>query len=153
MFIRSAAHLEKLRENHVMPWFASEGLTVELQVVASRNGIYRNCERYSCFGRALLKRLYNQVQEEWLNDPTNAQKWEQRRLAAHEQRVLITHWLAEAGARFRAAGPRACLAAWKRTGCGLTIDGSTDDAISITGVRGTNLTYSPRMQQKINCKG
>jgi hypothetical protein len=36
--------------------------------------------------------------------------------------------------RERAAGPRTCLAEWKRTGCGLTIDGSTDDAISITGV-------------------
>ena len=101
----------------MVPWFTPEGLTDELQVVDNHNGnsvIVK--DMYALVG-ALLKRLYNQVQEEWLNDPTNAEKWEQRSLPAPERRVLITHWLAEAGARFRAAGPRACLAAWKRTGC------------------------------------
>ena len=36
--IRTEAHLRKLRQHHVLPWFTPEGLTDETQVVDSHNG-------------------------------------------------------------------------------------------------------------------
>ena len=42
---RTEAHLRKLRQHRVLPWFTPEGLTDETQVVDSHNGIahsYRN---------------------------------------------------------------------------------------------------------------
>jgi hypothetical protein len=58
-------------------------------------------------------------------------KWEEHKITAGERRTLITHWLAEAGSRFR---ERSCVRSWERTGCGMTADGSGDELIQVSGV-------------------
>ena len=83
---------------------------------------------------AQLKADYNQVQEEWLEDPENLEKWEQQSISAGDRRILITHWLADAAERFRKRGQAICASSWARTGCGMSMDGSGDDAIVVSGV-------------------
>ena len=87
-----------------------------------------------CVVGAQLKADYNQVQEEWLEDPENLEKWEQQSISAGDRRILITHWLADAAERFRKRGQAICASSWARTGCGMSMDGSGDDAIVVSGV-------------------
>lgn len=84
------------------------------------------------FAGAQLKEDYYRAQEEWLEDEENLKKWEEQTISAGDRRILITHWLAEAAERFRKRGT--CAASWSRTGCGMSIDGSGDDAIVVSGV-------------------
>ena len=83
---------------------------------------------------AQLKADYNQVQEEWLEDPENLEKWEQQSISAGDRRILITHWLADAAERFRKRGQAICASSWARTGCGMSMDGSGDAAVVVSGV-------------------
>ena len=65
---------------------------------------------------AQLKADYNRVQEAWLEDAENLEKWEEQSLSAGDRRILITHWLAEAADRFRKRGLATSAGSWSRTG-------------------------------------
>ena len=99
------------------------------------------------FAGAQLKEDYYRAQEEWLEDEENLKKWEEQTISAGDRRILITHWLAEAAERFRKRGT--CAASWSRTGCGMSIDGSGDDAIVVSGVQLTTRLQN-RLLQSMN---
>ena len=91
------------------------------------------CENTCILVGAQLKADYNIIPAEWLEDPENLQQWEEQKISAGDRRILITHWLAKAANRFRQRGLAPTASSWTRTGCGMSIDGSGDDGIVVSG--------------------
>jgi len=97
---------------------------------------------------AQLKQDYNQVQEEWLEDPDHLEQWEEQTISAGDRRILVTLWLAEAAVRFRRRGLAVCVSSWERTGCGMSADGSGDERIVVSGV--PNYIFTQPVDAELN---
>ena len=76
------------------------------------------------FGR-LVKQYVGAQLDEWLDDDANLERCENSTLTASEQRILLSHWFADAVEK-AFEKTRALRAYFEHTGCLMTIDGSED---------------------------
>jgi len=100
-------------------WNLLAGCTDEIQVVDAGFG-------------ALVKRLTEEIQMEWLQNEDHWIEWTGKNLSASRRRVLVTHWYGQGYAQ--ACHQYNFEKVFDRTGGNLTDDGSGDHLIKLQGL-------------------
>ena len=109
-----------VQKTNTLLWFGPPGATHLWQPVDANEG-------------ALLKQLYDQVQDEWLDVEENMTRWEGK-VSVSDRRMLILEWTEKAWQLFCGANHNHSRhRAWERTGGLMTADGSGDDLIKPEG--------------------
>ena len=125
------SHNDAAFEKNVLIWFGPPNLTGKWQPVDAGCG-------------SLLKCKFRDTMDQWLSKKKHDEEYYDTGMTAQRRRVMTLQWLAAAWKTCSNDGyERARTSWWRRTGCGMTADGTGDDMVKIQGHREYTLPTPP----------